>query len=804
MAALLQDFRFALRSLGRSPAFTLVAVVTLALGIGANTAIFSVLYGVLLRPLPYPEPYRLVQLAQRYRDGENEMYVTWNQFRFLRDHVTGMEGIAGTTTVGFNMVTDAGAVRAFGQRVSANYFGVLGVPPALGRGFLDDEDRPGGPNAVVLSHGFWQRAFGGDPAVVGRTVPLDGAPHVVVGVMPAGFRSIPTVDAWSTLAQVGGTIGSGQNLRMLARLSPGVSLSEARARLPSTVAGFRESFEGWVSKEAAIELQPYHRLMVLDLARPVRILVGAIAFVLLIACANVASLVLGRSVSRSRELALRHALGAGRGRLLRQLLTESVVLGLVGGALGLLCAVWGLQALLAFLPADVPRAADIGLDGSALGFTLGLSLLVGVAVGLLPALRAGKAAVTDALNEGSGRLTSGARQGELRNALVAGQLALALVLLAGAGLLIRTFSNLLSTDPGFVPDRVVSAEIWLTGTRYESTAATSDFYRRVIAELEGSPGVERAAVVEAGLPLDRGGNLQVTVDDNADPRSVDYRAVTPSYFDVLGVPLRAGRLLASSDVEGGEPVALVNEIFARQLLGSGSPVGRMITVGGGEGVRRRVVGVVADVRSYIGLPAPPTVFLSSAQTPQSYTRIFSSWFPIHVVVRARGDAAPLTDVLTTAIRRSDGQVPVGRVRPLTEVLAETLALQRFIMLLLGAFAGLALLLAAVGVYGLMSYVVIQRRQEIGVRLALGALPGDVLRLVLGRGLRLTLVGVALGLSGAALLTRLLANQLYGVEPLDPGTFAAGTAGLALVTLAACCVPALRAARVDPAIVLKGR
>lgn len=803
MSMLLTDLRFALRSLRRSPTFTLVALLTLALGIGANTAVFSVLYGVLLKPLPYPQPERLVQLSVQGAQYEGEQYVSYRQFQQLERTAPGLMVMAAAAPVGFNIVAAEGAVRASGLRVSQGYFRTLGVAPAMGREFTTEEDQPGGGNAVVLSHGFWQRAFGGDPTLLHRSITLDGAPYEVVGIMPAGFQAMPAVDAWSTVAQVGHTIGSGTNLRFFGRLAPGLSLEAARERWRPMAGDLKELFRGSVDSTATIELGSALRVAVLDLSRPVKLLAGAIAFVLLIACANVTSLVLGRGLARGRELAVRQALGASRSRLVRQLLTESILLGLVGGGLGLLLAIWGIQLLLSVLPGDLPRAGDVRLDGTALAFTLGLSLLVGIMVGLIPAWQAGMGAGSGALKEGSGRTTAGAGHTRIRNALVIGELAMALVLLTGAGLLTRTFSNLMQTDPGFRPERVLAAEIWLTGTRYESAAATSEFYDRLTTELGALPGVVRAGVVEAGLPLERGGNLPVSLDGEYLRGSVDYRSITPGYLDALGVAIRQGRGLAATDVEGGEPVVVVNETFATRFLGgSSTALNRQVAVGGSRPAPRRVVGVVADVRSFVGLPAPATVFLPTAQTPPAFTRIFSSWFPIHVAVQTRDDPARLRDALSAVIRRVDPQVPVGRVRPLADVLGDTLALQRFIMLVLGAFAGLAVVLAVVGIYGLMSYIVIQRTREIGVRLALGARPGDVLRMVLRRGLGLTLVGVALGLGGAAALTRLLVNQLHGVEPVDPRTFLFGGLTLIVVALAASALPAARAARVPPMTALR--
>jgi len=802
MSSFLHDLKYAVRTLRRTPGFTLVATVTLALGIGANTAIFSVFYGVMVRPLSYPDPDRLVQLAQTSGSYRGQMGITYRAFQFFEERGEVFSAVAATTTVGFNLYTGNEALRVAGLRVSRGYFDVLGVQPAMGRGFLPEEDQPGGATAVVLSHELWQGHFGGDPGILGRTVSLDGAPHTVVGVMPPGFRSQPAADAWSTLAQVSRTIGSGQNLVLIGRLRPGLSLDQARQWMAGSFAAFVKEFTRVEPSEVKVDLLPYQELIVSNVSRPIRVLLGAIAFVLLIACANVASLLLSRGITRARELAMRMALGAGRGRLVRQLLTESLVLALLGGVIGVVIAVWGLQALIRFLPGDVPRTEGIQLDGRALGFTFGLSLLTGLVFGLLPAWQIARVDLQSVLKDGSGRTTAGTGHGRMRDVLVIAEIALSLVLLTGAGLLGRTFANLMSTDPGFDVERVLSAEIWLAGSRYERESSPGLFYDELIRRLKAERGVEGAAVVEAGLPLTRGGNQAVVIEGEGRPRSIDYRTITPGYFGVLGVPVVEGRDLSTSDGETAERVVVVNQTFARQFLNDRGALGRNLNVGGDDGVNYRVVGVVADVRSYIGFPAPPTVFMTSAQTPPEVTRVFSSWYPIHVLLRASGDPAALGPALTRAIHETDALVPVGKVRPMTEILAASVDFERFLLFLLGGFAALAVLLAGVGIYGLMSHRVVQRRHEFGVRMSLGAVPRDVLGLVLGRGLRLTAIGVGLGLLGAAGLTRLLSNQLFGVEPLDPTTFLSVALGVAVVSLAACCIPALRATRVDPMVALR--
>ncbi len=796
MDTLLQDLRLAARGLARAPGFTLVAALTLALGIGANTAIFSVLYAVLLRPLPYAAPDQLVGLAQTYQGNRGVLAVAYREFQFLQEHGRDVAEIAVATDVGFNVSGGAIAERVDGLRVSANYFRTLGARPELGRDFVAGEDQPGGANAVILSQGFWQRRFGGDPSIVGRTVSLDGQPYEVVGVMPASFRDLEPVDAWSTIAQVGRTIGGGQNLRFVARLRPDLPLDRARERLAAVIAAFGEEFKPRLPAEVAIDVHPLRELIASDLQTPVRVLFGAIGLVLLIACANVASLVLGRATSRGRELAVRIAVGATRVRLMRQLLTESVLLAGLGGALGLAFAVWGLGVLVSLVPPDLTRVGDIRLDRWALLFTAVTSLVVGIGFGLVPAWHAARTSPHDALREGSGRSRSAAREGRLRHALVVGEVALSLVLLIGAGLLLRTVANLTRTDPGFDPRRVLAAEIWLTGSGHDSTEQIAGLYDRMATALEALPGVSSAAVVEAGIPLVRGGNMGVAVDGEYPRETINYRTVTPGYFETMRIPVLHGRTFAASDAGGGEPVAIVSESFARRFLG-GEGLGRWITVGGRSQPPRRVVGVVGDVKQFVGAPALPTAFIPSSQTPAAFTRLFSSWFPTHVVLRTAGEPAPLREAVTRVIRDVDPRVPVGRVRAMDEVLASSLAFQRFIMVLLSGFAGLAITLAAVGIYGVISYLVAQRTHEFGVRMALGARSADVVRLVLGRGLRLAGLGVAVGVAGALGLTRLLTNQLYRVRPADPATFVAVTSLLLLVALAACYVPARRATRIDP-------
>ena len=794
MNSILQDLRFAFRALRKSPGFATVAVLTLALGIGATTAMFSVVNGVLLRPLPYPKADRIVQLAEVNGTYRGALGVTYDAFRFVDANATGFQSLAATTSVGFDLFARDHADRVRGLRVSRDYFKVLGVSPALGRTFTAVEDQPGGPPVAMLSHGLWARRFGSDPTVLGQTVLLDGNPYTVVGVMPAGVQAMPAVDIWSTLAQVGRTIGSGQNLEVIGRLAPGVSLAQARARVASLSQALRDRKVGF-NRKSSLDLLPLRDVVVGDVRGKVNILFGAIAFVLLIACANVANLVLGRTAGRAREVAVRVALGAPRWRVVRFLLTESVVLALAGGMVGLLFAEWGLRSLLAIAPPSLPRTGDVHLDGWALGFAILVSVVAGVAFGVLPAWRATRPDVHETLKEGVGRSTDPGRRTRARGVLVAAEVALSLVLLVGAGLLIATFANLTRVDPGFRTDHLLTAEMWISGSRYDSTAAISGFYGNLIDRVDAVPGVRDAAVVEAGLPLERGGNLGVQF--NADPQwyGTDYRTVTPGYFRVLGVPLLRGRALTDADRADAEPVAVVNEALARRFLPDTVAIGQTIRPGGD--VPRRIVGVVGDVRSHLDRAESPTFFVPSAQTSPGRTKGFASWFPIHLVVRTSIAPGALSGAIAGAIHASDPLVPVGRIRTMGEVLQDSLAFQHFTMLLLGVFAALALGLAAVGIYAVMSYLMVQRTHEIGVRIALGAQPGEVVRLMVSRGMIQVAIGVGIGIVGALALTRLLVSQLYGVAPRNFTTFLGATLVLAVAALIANWWPAHKATRVDP-------
>jgi putative ABC transport system permease protein len=807
MTNLWQDLRYGVRVLAKAPGFMLVAILTLALGIGANTAIFTVVYGVLLRPLPFPHPERLVQLAGSYQTQSDELDLTMAQLRRLQEYDKPFEHIVGYTAVGFNLAVGNQAEHARGLHVSADYFAVLGVRPAMGRDFLPDEDQGDGQRVAILSYSLWMRRLGGDAGKIGQKILLNGEPYTVIGVLPQGFTSLGVPgapdpgapDVWAPLALVAKTAGSGENIGVLARLKPGVSPAQLDSQMDLVTADFRKEFPNDVPPQTQVRFLPYERLLGLEVRPYLFLLLGAIGFVLLIACANVASLLLSRGGLRMREISVRIAMGASRSRIFQQLLTESVLIALGGGALGLLLAYAGLGSLLAIAPLDLPRVSEVHLDIWALGFTFLISLLTGILFGVVPAFSAMRTSVNESLKEGAGRTSASPARTRLRQVLVVGEFAMSLVLLTGAGLMIATFARLLRTDPGFNPQHVLSMQFWLVGSKYNSTPQIETFNHELIQRLEALPGVDAVGVIAAGLPLERGGNNGVQIPGDSNWYSADYREISPGYFRALGVPLRQGRFFSDLDSVGAARVTIVNEAFARERFSGHNPIGQTIVL---SRVPCEIVGIVGDVRSYLDQPAPPTTFVPAAQASYDTSRLFEGWFPRSIVIRARVEPLSLGGEVRDVVAGLDSSIPTGAPRSMAQVLSRSLAMRSFMVTLLSLFAGLALVLASVGIYGVIAYAVSQRTREIGLRMALGARPADVLRLVLIEGLRLVLVGVALGLAIAVALTRMLAGLLYGVSATDPRIFAAVTAILVAVALAACYVPARRAMRVDPMVALR--
>ena len=808
MTTLWQDLRYGLRVLANSPSFTIVSILTLALGIGANTAIFTIVYGVLLRPLPFPHPERIVELAESYKEQSDEMDIDSRELKQLQTYKDPFENIAGYTSVGYNLAAGNAAEHLRGMPVDSSYFSVLGIRPALGRDFSSEDDAGDGQHVAIISYNLWARRYASDPTLIGRDILLNGEPFMLIGVMPRDFASIAvatdlpnsgSADVWTPLALVANTAGSGENIGVLARLKPDVTPAQLQAQMNIVTQDFRREFPNVVGKELNISFRPYLHMIGADVRPYLLLLLGSVGFVLLIACANVANLFLARGGLRGREIAVRIAMGASSGRLFQQLLTESMLVALAGGALGFLVAYLGLGSLVALAPVELPRVSDIHLDGWVFAFTFFVSLLTGVLFGFAPALEASRTGINEALKEGAGRSSAAPGRARLRQLLVVGEFAISVILLAGAGLMIATFSKLIHTDPGFKPHQILSAQFWLIGSNYNSEAQIATFDRAIVQRLESVPGVESAAVIAAGLPLERGGNNGVRLPNSSEWYSVDYREITPGFFRAMGIPLRQGRTFSEADSEAADKVVIVNQAFVRRHFPSSSPIGEHIFLGK---TSCEIVGVVGDVKSYLDQPAPPATFVPAAQASYGTSALFEGWFPRIVLVRSNVDPLGLSRSVRDAIAAVDPTVPTGSIRSMDQVLSHSLALRSFMMFLLGLFAAVALVLASVGIYGVISFAVSQRTREIGVRMALGAHPGDVLQLILGEGLKLVLAGVALGTIAALAMTRLLSTLIYGVSASDPFIFLSVVTLLVAVALAACYVPARRAMRVDPMVALR--
>lgn len=797
------DLRYAIRSLRKAPGFTVVVILTLALGVGATTAIFSVVNAVLLRSLPYPNPDRLVQATWLWRAGSTDAIdaLTATEYVFWKEHNQTFEsaGAFRRAGAGFNLVAQGEPAYVRGQFVSADLFPVLGVGPMLGRGFLPDEDRPGGPPVAIVSYGLWRQRFGGDANVVGRQISINGTSHTVVGVMPPAFRfDAVSADIWAPLRLVANPRDQGHNTGVIARLKPGVSLSQAQAEMPRLLDAFREEFPDHASANAGgVLLRPYRQLLVADVQPILLLLFGAAGLVLLIAAANVAGLFLGRTVGRSQEIAVRAALGASRWDLLRSALAESLVLSVIGGAGGLLLAGWTLDALLALSPRDLPLAEDVRIDLPVLLTAFALSVIAGVITAMVPALRAPSGAVHPSLQEGE-RSLGGARQ-RARSVLVATQVALSTVLLVGAGLLIMSLSELWRVPAGFEPERVWAVQMSLPPEKYQGTDQVWRFESQVLRRLASLPGV-RAVATTSSLPLERGLNTWITGfrDGERVETSIEGRIVSPGYFATLGIPVFRGREFMEGDAKEAPPVVVINQTLARHLWPDADPVGEQLRF---ENQLARVVGVVADVREF-GLDEPPprTAYVPVAQVSDRNIRGTNSSFLTSWLIRT---AVPL-DLATVqrAVAEVDPGQPVVNLRTMTQVIEGWLAPRRFVGALLNAFAGLALLLALVGVYGIVSYSVSRRTREIGLRAALGATRQQLLGLVLGQGVRLALGGVVVGLVAALGLTRFLRGLLFGVQPTDPVVLVAAALALGAVALLASWLPARRAAKIDPMVALR--
>ncbi len=811
MRTLIQDVRYALRTLAKSPGFTLVAVLALALGVGANTAIFSVVKAVLLSPLPYPEPERLVWVREN-NPGANifDEAASAPNYNDWRTQVRSFDGVAAFANTAATL-TDGGGEpeRVPAVSTSANFFQVIGVAPALGRGFLPEEETTGKNRVVVLSHGLWQRRFGANPQALGQTITVSGNPFTVVGVAPADFKSPvrgpKPPEMWFPIAfNFDNSRRRADFLNVVGRLRAGATIEQAQAELTALAAGLETEYPsanaGWV-----VKAQPLHERIVGNVRQALWVLMGVVGFLLLIACANVANLLLARAMARRQEIAVRSALGARRWRLVRQLLTESLLLGLAGGGLGLVLAAWGVELLVALSPGHIPRLEEVGLDARVLAFTLGVSVLTGIIFGLLPALSASKTDLAESLKEGGSRgPTAGQSARRLRSSLVVAEIAITAVLLACAGLMIRSFHAIQSVDPGFRPERIVTFDFALPGAKYKEPPQIVNFAEQLTARASALPGVERAALADA-LPLTGGADVLSFVIEGRPqlpPEVVqdsEVFVVTPGYFDVMGIGHVRGERLTERHVEGTPDVVVINEAMARRYWPNEDPIGKRVNLGNPEKTPwMTVIGIVKDTRN-VGLETVPY--------PQMYGP--AAQFPrraMSFVARTSADPATLVPALRRELAALDKDLPLYNVRTMEQVMSESVSRRRFQMVLIAAFAGVGLLLAAVGIYGVISYSVTQRRHEIGVRMALGARAADILKLVVGQGFGLTLVGIVIGLGLALLLTfaltRVLSSLLYGVKATDPLTFACVALVLLGVALLACLLPARRATKVDPMVALR--
>jgi putative ABC transport system permease protein len=804
MGNFIQDVKYGGRVLAKSPGFALVAVLTLALGIGANTAIFSVVSAVLLRPLAYPEAERLVKVWEDESASGLSSRATvapGNYFDWKSQNQT-LAGMAASEFRAFNLTGDGEPERVIGSGVEANHFSLVGVRPALGRDFLKEEDAPGGAKSAVLSHGLWQSRYGGDPAVLGRNILLNGESYQVVGVMPAGFE-FNGARLWVPLALTAEQHSerSWHNLEVVARLKPGVTAEQADADLDAIAARIAAAYPDDAQGMRAAVV-PLRDELIGDARRPLAMLLGAVGLVLLIACANTAGMLLARAAARRREIAVRCALGAGRLRIVRQLLTESLLLGAAGGLLGLLFALWSFAFLRQLVPAGMREATELHLDTSVLLFTLFVSVLSGLGFGLVPALQASRTDLTEALKSSTARSGFGGQR-RLRDAFVVSQVALSLVLLVGAGLLVKTLSRLRGQYDDLRPERVLTVRTQLSDEKYEEQARRTDFYERVLSRVRGLPGVEAAGYATA-VPLAWKGGMNGLLLEGKQPTpglawNAMHRQATPDYFRAIGIAVKEGRAFADSDNETAMPVAVINETMARLYWPGESVLGRRFKVappgGRDDGSRPwlTIVGVVADVRQ-MGADAPVK---SEMYIPQRQAALYPFHAPRDLVVRASVEPLGLVPAVREAIREADPAQPVSNVRTMDEVLGRETAQRQLGATLVLSFAALALLLAALGIYGVLAYFVTQHVPEIGVRLALGARPADILGLVLKRGMTLALVGLAVGLAASYALTRLMTGLLFGVSATDPLTYAGVALVIAAVALAACLVPARRAMKVDP-------
>jgi putative ABC transport system permease protein len=836
MQTLLQDLRYALRMLRKNPGFTAAAILTLALGIGANTAIFTVVNAVLLKPLPYPDPDRIVQFVYGEKGCSNSgqciggasipEFVAWReQAQALQDFTMyDAEGaLSGGGTEfyfvgpGINLTGSDRPERLTSIHVSSSYFRLFGAPMEIGRAFTAQEDIPRGPKVVVISDGFWRRRLGADRNLLGKAILLGGEPHVVIGVLAPGFDTDLNSDVWLPFRMDPNSTDQEANYRAAARLKPGVTLEMAKAQTKLAEAEFRREFPSTAASQASFELETMREVVVGDVRPAIFVLLGAVSFVLLIACANVANLLLARATGRRREMAIRAALGAGRRRIISQLLSESLLLSLAGGALALLLGYTGVRGLLAINPGHIPnigaQGSAVTLDWRILVFTLLATTFTGILFGLLPALTASRDDFGTALKESGARSGASLGQSKARSILVVTEVALSLVLLAGAALLLRTFMALRAVHPGFDGHNVLTLEMSLAESRFEKTTAVAQLVRDAEQRVESLPGVEALATTSS-FPLDpQVFPNPVIIEGRPLGKDqyhgwADLRIVSARYFEVFRIPLRQGRMFTQQDDGRAPGVVTVNEAMARQFWPKGNPVGQRIILFKGFGPQyeeppRQVIGVVADIRDqFLGKNPEPMMYVPMAQLTDGLTTEQDAFSPMMWAVRTKSDPYSFSADIQRELRIASGGLPVTHIRSMDQVSVESTARSNFNMTLLSIFAGLAMLLAAIGICGVMSYTVGQQVREIGIRMALGARAGNVLSLVLRQGLGMVLVGIALGVIGGVWLTTAMKSLLFGVTPNDAPTFVIVSAILLAVAAAATYIPARRATKVDPIVALR--
>ena len=800
---LLRDIHYAVRMLRRRPGFSSVAVLTLALGIGANTAVFSVVHAVLLSPLSYGDPERLVAVWERQAIANlNQQPVSLPNFEDWKQQSRTFEQLAASRNATFNVTEGGETQRVAGARVSTNLYSLLRVKPVLGREFLEEEGRAGAAPVALIGQGLWQRLYNSDPQIVGKAIRVDGSACTVVGVLPPKlhYPSADTELVIPFIPQGSEVQRSNHFARVLGRLRPGVPLSEASAEMETIAARLEQQYPG-SNTGYRVQLVPLSEQLVGNIRTALLILLGAVGCVLLISCANVASLMLARGAGQQMELSVRAALGASRSRIVRQLLTESVVLSFCGGLLGLLLALWGVSALTRLGAGSIPRADEIGVSYAVLGFTLVVSLAAGVLFGLAPALQSSGGRMTDSLREGRRGSTGGLLHRRMLNGLVIAEVAVALVLLVGAGLLTRSFLSLQRVSPGYDPKGILTAGVGLSPSKYPELRDQTAFYERLLDELGDAPGVASAAVVSKH-PVTGFATSTFTVQGSpvaaGHEPNAHYRVISPGYFKTMGIPFSEGRDFTRRDGTDAPDALIINKAMADRFWPGESPLGRRIQLASERTRWREVVGVVGDEK----LSALDKETGSAVYVPVPQNTVPTAIRSVTLVARAGGDPSGLPAALRAALRAVDGEQALFQIRPLSEVISDSLGQPRFNSLLMVIFAALAGALAAVGVYGVMAYSVAQRRQEIGIRLALGARPRNVMTMILGQGMRLGAAGVAAGLVAAFALTRVAVTLLHGVSPTDPFTFSTISLMLLAVAFLASYLPARRATRLDPCVALR--